>query len=560
MTALDMIREGSNIWNNIPTGPMFLGFILLCGLGFLIAAATHRTRLSAPRAVPKVEKPTINPAEIILENAPFPIWSLDTDATLDYTNARYREIAEKTNNSKLFTAVEPDKKQKIILDGAPCWFSFAQNEVGGKIFTFALPSNALAEAETAMKRLMETLSTTFAHLPVGLAVFDADNTVKLFNPALSALLNLDPTWLAMRPTMASVLEKLRDNQHLPEQLNFLEWRRLLTDMESAAQNQGYSDQWNLPNGRILQVSGQPHSQGAATFLFQDITAQITVERRQHAEMVLNQAVLDHVSDALVIITPAGNIGFANAELDRLFDHASTDTLDICGISTLAEKWPQTARFTAFWARLREFISQSSERMTWEILLEPPISKQAKVFPLPDGSTLVSFTEPKIATDSQQIMSLFQIADAMFIDPKESTSMTDTLNLNGLADFLKQRDITLNAEGFSRDHPEGLEQTKTRRILWYLTLAASNNCQNGGEISLTSSMSEKSVKITCTVSEDAVLINQNNHLSHSLLRQLVRQAGGGADWVLDDTAYPRTISCILPIMATATVSQFMAGTA
>ncbi len=560
MTALDMIREGSSLWNNLPAGLMFIGFILLCGLGFLLTAAIHRARFSGYKAAPETEKPAINPAQIILENAPFPIWSMGTDGMLDYTNAQYREIAEKTNNSALFAMVELDKKQKVILDGTPCWFSFAQNEVDGKIFTFALPSNALAEAETAMKRLMETLSTTFAHLPVGLAVFDVDNTVKLFNPALSALLNLDPTWLAMRPSMASVLEKLRDNQHLPEQLNFLEWRRLLTDMESAAQNQGYVDQWNLPNGRVLRVSGQPHSQGASTFLFEDITAQITIERRQHAETALNQAVLDHVTDAVAVINPAGNIGFANTAFDHLFDHASTDTLDICGISTLAEKWPQTTRFTVFWTRLREFISQPSERMAWEILLEPPISKQVKVFPLPDGSTLVSFTEPKIATDSQQIMSLFQIADAMFIDPKESTSMTDTLNLNGLTDFLKQRDITLNTEGFSRDHPEGLEQTKTRRILWYLTLAASNNCQNGGEISLSSSMGEKSVKITCTVSEDAVLINQNNHLSHSLLRQLVRQAGGGADWVLDDTAHPRTISCILPITATATVSQFMAGTA
>lgn len=565
MTALDMIREGASNWAygifNIGFPVLALVMFFFAGVSF--AALAARLRQQPPEEIEKIQLPEVvaklPPSTDILENAPFPIWS-NIGGAINFTNAQYHNVAGLDYNPEgIFAYSDNDSSDRhmVNIEGKQRWFTTFEVTIDNEKFTFALPADDLIMAENSLKRLMETLSTTFAHLPVGLVIFDTDKSLAQFNPAISTLLDLDPTWLAMRPSMSAFLEMLRENRHLPEQKNFLEWRRLLTEMNATTRNKRYSDQWNLPNGTTLQVTGQAHAQGAITFLFEDITAQITLERQHHAETALNQAVLDRVSDAIVVINPAGSIAFANASFDRLFGMKSMGSLATPDIDTLATMWPETADF---WSKLQAFISQPQNRAPWAATLDLLIEKSVDVFPMPDGSTLVSFADSGTITESQQIKSIFQVADAMFTNSSESTSMKDPLNLDGLTNFLGQREITFDLSDFISNNQASLDPTKTRRILWYLVLAASNICRDGGTISLASITNERSVRISCVVNDDDILSGQNNHLSLSLLRQLVGQAGGGAEWVFDDDAHPLTVSCILPVEDTSTVTQFLTGSA
>lgn len=562
MTALDMILEGSGIWSanilgfNFPA-PAVLAVLFLTGIS--LAAAAVRLRRKPIETIEEIPIEEPSSTSDILEHAPFPVWSL-RDGEIAYTNAKYHDAVGLGDNPEgIFAYSETDSsgRNMVNIEGQQRWFTTTEIAFDDEVFTLALPADQLVSTENSLKRLMETLSTTFAHLPVGLVIFDADKTLAQFNPAISTLLGLDPTWLAMRPTMSAFLERIRENRHLPEQKNFLEWRRLLTDMNATTPNKSYADQWNLPNGTSLRVTGQAHTQGAITFLFEDITAQITLERQHHAEIALNQAVLDRVSDAIVVINPAGSIAFANASFDRLFGLKSTGHLATPDINTLAEMWPETADF---WNKLQGYISLSQNRAPWAATLDLLIEKSVDVFPMPDGSTLVSFADSGTVTESQQIKSIFQVADAMFTNSSESTSMHDPLNLSGLTNFLQQREISFDLSGFMEGDHTSLNPTNARRILWYLVLAASNVCRDGGQISLTSSAGERNVKVSCIVNEDDILKGQNNHLSLSLLRQLVGQAGGGADWVFDHDTKPLTVSCILPIEEASTVTQFLTGSA
>lgn len=122
---------------------------------------------------------------------------------------------------------------------------------------------------------------------------------------------------------------------------------------------------------------------------------------------------------------------------------------------------------------------------------------------------------------------------------------DILNLHGLEAFLDQRNITLDLASFDHSYAETLDVAKTRRILWYLVLAASNTCRADGTVFLLSDVGDKSTTISCRVPDADVMTGKSSHLSVSLLRQLVDQAGGGAHWVFDDNASPLTISCLMP---------------
>ncbi len=170
MTALDMIRGGFGIWADGALGVNMyttpIVFTLLFLFGFLATAVLKTFKFQR---------------------------TIEADI-LETLSTEGREIIDDANTARLFEL---------------------ESEV--------------ATSKDTLKRFTETLSTTFAHLSGGLAIFDADKSLFLFNPALSDLLDLDPAWLAKRPSISDFISMLGEKRNLPEKKNFLEWRRLLTD-------------------------------------------------------------------------------------------------------------------------------------------------------------------------------------------------------------------------------------------------------------------------------------------------------------------------------------------
>ena len=76
--------------------------------------------------------------------------------------------------------------------------------------------NPSAQNPNGNHKVIQTLSATFAQLMVGIAVFDKNNELSLFNPALSQHLGLRPEWLLQQPNLLSFMDRLRDTQVLPE--------------------------------------------------------------------------------------------------------------------------------------------------------------------------------------------------------------------------------------------------------------------------------------------------------------------------------------------------------
>ncbi len=56
----------------------------------------------------------------------------------------------------------------------------------------AVDASAALEAERTLARFVRTMTETFAHLNVGLAIFDRNQTLAMFNPALMEMWQADP--------------------------------------------------------------------------------------------------------------------------------------------------------------------------------------------------------------------------------------------------------------------------------------------------------------------------------------------------------------------------------
>lgn len=221
------------------------------------------------------------------------------------------------------TARGGDARRRVSLpsptDGELRWYELTESPgPNGEVLGFALEADNLVAARSSLRRFIETLTETFAHLPIGLAVFDKNRRLGLFNPALTDLVKIDAVWLAGRPSLRDFLERLRETRQMPEQKDFTAWRRKLTEIEEGAREGAYEENWVLSSGKILRVSGRPHPQGAVAFLFEDISTAIHLERRYRSELELSQATLDRMSEAVAVFDTSGMLVFVNSAFEHLW--------------------------------------------------------------------------------------------------------------------------------------------------------------------------------------------------------------------------------------------------
>jgi len=282
--------------------------------------------------------------------------------------------------------------------GGPHWFDCVTlDDSAGARLIFALPADATVRAEVTLRDLVQTLSRTFAHLPVGLAVFDRQRRLQLFNPALADLTTLSPAFLTARPGFEAFFDALRTRQMIPEPKDYRAWRQSLTEMERAAARGQYQEVWSLTTGQTYRVTGRPHPDGAVGFLIEDVSAEVSLTRRFRAEIETGQAVLDSLSEAIAVFSTAGVLVMSNAAYAELWGDSPDTVVGEVGVGEALRLWKSLAHPSPHWAQLRTLIGAGGPRRAWEgaIQLRDGRHMLCRLTPLTGGATMVAF-RPAIA--------------------------------------------------------------------------------------------------------------------------------------------------------------------
>ncbi|MGB0905831.1 MAG: hypothetical protein ACPGVJ_13125, partial [Mangrovicoccus sp.] len=156
----------------------------------------------------------------IAENSPVLTWKQRTDGTVIWANGAYMSKArEEFGEEAMFswppaalfpellqnTSTQNQEFRRISIQSQVTernlWFDLVTYPMEDGILFFADPINKLVEAEDSLADFVQTLGKTFAHLPIGLAIFDRKRQLALFNPSLTDLTALPPTFLSSRPTL-----------------------------------------------------------------------------------------------------------------------------------------------------------------------------------------------------------------------------------------------------------------------------------------------------------------------------------------------------------------------
>lgn len=252
-----------------------------------------------------------------MDSSPMLAWREDENGAITWANSAYLQLVEAGGGGdtiwplpRLIPLAEADasltpQRAQVEIGGEIRWYECHSRISEGQIVAIALPADAAVRAEQNLREFVQTLTKTFADLPIGMAIFDRERNLQLFNPALLDLTGLAAGFLIARPTLYSFLDRLREARMVPEPKDYRSWRNQMSTLESAAASGYHVETWSLPGGQTYRVTGRPHPDGAVAFLFEDITSETSLTRKFRAELSLGREVLDGLTEAVAVFSGTG---------------------------------------------------------------------------------------------------------------------------------------------------------------------------------------------------------------------------------------------------------------
>src|SRR4029078_2584677 len=89
---------------------------------------------------------------------------------------------------------------------------------------FAVDVQALEEARAELGRYIESQRELADRMTAGTAQFDADRSLSFFNRPFAVLTQLYPEWLSEKPEFDRLIDRMREEQRLPEVRDFPAWK------------------------------------------------------------------------------------------------------------------------------------------------------------------------------------------------------------------------------------------------------------------------------------------------------------------------------------------------
>jgi len=352
----------------------------------------------------------------ISEESPVLAWQFDQSGTLIWANAAYMDVAasrsgrarsnlwppqnilpelkdKPADGSEHRLTLHPEETRRLDVGQKPRWFDCRKSTWKGTTVCVALESRAEVNARAALDEFVQTLSKTFAHLSVGLAVFDKARQLVLFNPALTDLTGLDVMFLSQKPELSSFLDELRSKRMIPEPKNYASWRDHIRRLEVSATNGTYEESWPLPSGRTYKMTGRPHPNGAIAFQIEDITPEITLTRQFRAELELSQAVIDTLPDAIVVFSPSGTLTISNQAYATLWRSDPRESITEITYTDAISLWAKVTEASPIWSGVESSICRIHNREPWgaETKMDDGRHLFITITPIAGGATMIRFT-------------------------------------------------------------------------------------------------------------------------------------------------------------------------
>lgn len=350
---------------------------------------------------------------------PLPLWARHANGSLRFANAAYAQAAEalspadavargvelldSEDRAAMASALEQDQPFKarvpVAIGGQRRTFDVhALNVKDGSVGVAIDASETTALHET-LTRMAEAHRRMLDQLSSGVAVFDASKRLMFYNDSYRRLWDLDRAFLDSGPDDSSVLEKLRASRKIPEQPDFRAWKTKVHEAYRAIEPE--KDTWYLPDGRAVSIVTTPNPEGGVTYLFDDVTEGLKLQRQNDGLMRVQRETLDNLSEAVAVFGGNGRARLFNPSFARLWKLSSEALQQQPHIEAIEQWCRPLFDDPAAWQAMRAAITGIDNRDTLQMRLERKDGSvlDCTTIPLPDGATMLTFED---VTDSVNV--------------------------------------------------------------------------------------------------------------------------------------------------------------
>jgi signal transduction histidine kinase len=345
-----------------------------------------------------------------------PVWAnrawLEAVGAADVAVARARHLtldraAEAAAGEAAATGERRETLRWISVDGRRRAFLVdARPLEGGGAGALALDVTEAEDTREALKRHVASHDDTLNRLADAVAIFAPDRRLAFHNTAFAELWGIEPAWLAESPTHGEVLDRLRQRRRLPETADYAQFKtRELGFYETL--DTPPDELWSLPDGRTLRVVRQPHPFGGLLLLFSDITGELKLRSQYNALVLVQQATLDKLNDAVAVFGSDGRLRLHNEAFERFWNITPAALADAGDFDGVAELCMALVHDRSFWRELKARVADPDPQARAPVAGEIRTSdRRIVVFqtrPLPDGATLVAFDDVTATRELEQAL-------------------------------------------------------------------------------------------------------------------------------------------------------------
>jgi signal transduction histidine kinase len=377
---------------------------------------------AAARAL-RVDEEAMRLRELI-DASPLPMWRRDPDRALVECNRAYgfavdatpqMAVAQnlelvatdlrKTLSPATGTVDATDRcaeQRHIVIDGSRRLLEITEIPCrdGGTI-GFALDRTEVEAAEAELRRHISAHAAVLEGIGTAVAIYGADRRLRFFNSAFAALWGLEPEWLAAEPSFGDILEQLREHRRIPERADFGAFKRerigLFTSLIEPQQ-----ELMHLPDDRTLKVSISPHPFGGLTFVYENVTDRLALERSCKTLTQVRRATLDNLFEAVAVYGSDGRLKLHNPAYLQIWGLSPGDVAEEPHIAEIIERTRALLDDGGDWAAMKQGIVA---KVTAHVLTSGPLYRsdgsmlQVATVPLPDGNVLLTYLD---VTDTARV--------------------------------------------------------------------------------------------------------------------------------------------------------------